>query len=186
MPRLVLAVTTALLIAVAAAAQCPPWYPPYPVAPPAYPLTPAIWGTPFPKPLPPALPRAVPAVHEEDEPAVPAKPTDKKDASKGTGDAKDKDTPRIPKTRLPFPGDRPEVRDEVAEEREHGPDQGERGAEHDQDDEHRHGQDQTGLHLGRQVVGDAAVDAVNRQHDPLGPRLGERPPHPVREPPDFQ
>jgi hypothetical protein len=106
MPRLVLAVATALLIAAAAPAQCPPWYPPYPVAPPTYPLTPAIWGAPFPKPLPPALPRAVPAVHEEDEPAVPAKPANKKDASKGNGDAKDKDTPRIPKMRLPFPGDR--------------------------------------------------------------------------------
>ena len=105
MPRLVVAVAPALLLAGAVAAQCPPWYPPYPVAPPAYPLTPAVWGAPFPKPLPPALPRAVPAVHEEDEPAVPARPADKKDASKKTGEPKDKDTPRIPKTRLPVPGD---------------------------------------------------------------------------------
>jgi hypothetical protein len=106
MPRLVLAVATALLIAATAAAQCPPWYPPYPVAPPAYPLTPAIWGAPIPKPLPPALPRAVPAVHEEDEPATAPKPPEKpKEVTKGNGEAKDKDTPRIPKTKLPIPGD---------------------------------------------------------------------------------
>jgi hypothetical protein len=105
MPRLVPAAVTAVVLAGAAAAQCPPWYPPYPVAPPAYPLTPAIWGAPVPKPLPPALPRPVPAVHEDDEPAGPARPADKKDASKTNGEPKAKDTPRIPKTRLPVPGD---------------------------------------------------------------------------------
>jgi hypothetical protein len=105
MPRLVVTVATAVLLAGAAAAQCPAWYPPYPVAPPAYPLTPAVWGAPIPRPLPPALPRAVPAVHEEDEPAVPVKPAEKKDAGKTTGEPKDKDAPRIPKTKLPVPGD---------------------------------------------------------------------------------
>ena len=101
-----LSLATALLIAAAAAAQCPPWYPPYPVAPPAYPLTPAIWGAPIPRPLPPALPKAIPTVREDDEPATSPRPAEKaKEGTKSMGEAKDKDSPRIPKTKLPFPGD---------------------------------------------------------------------------------
>lgn len=91
-----------------ASAQCQPWYPYYPV-PPSYPWTPAIWGAPAPQPLPPApppfVPKAVPSIREEDEPA-PAKPPGKsKNGTKGRSEEKDKDTPRIPKTRVPIPGD---------------------------------------------------------------------------------
>ena len=106
-----LTVAVALLVADVAAAQCPPWYPVYPVVPPAYPLTPAIWGAPAPKPLPPALPalppraKPIPAVKEEDEPPLaPERPAGKsKDGSKDAGT--DTETPRIPKTKLPIPGD---------------------------------------------------------------------------------
>jgi hypothetical protein len=101
-----LSLAACFLVAAAAAAQCPPWYPPYPVAPPAYPLTPAIWGAPIPRPLPLALPKAIPTVREDDEPATSPKPPEKaKEGTKANGEAKDKDTPRIPKTKLPFPGD---------------------------------------------------------------------------------
>jgi hypothetical protein len=96
MPR-ILAVVTSLLLAGAAAAQCQPWYPPYPVVVPVYPLTPAIWGAPAPQPLPPALPpvpKRTPRIVEEDEPATPSKPAEKKD-----------DSPRIPKVKIPLPGD---------------------------------------------------------------------------------
>jgi hypothetical protein len=109
-----LTVAVALVVAHAADAQCQPWYPVYPVAPPAYHLTPAVWGAPAPKPLPPALPpvppraKAIPSIKEEDEPPLaPEKPADKSKAgAKDAGDEKDKDSPRIPKTKLPIPGDR--------------------------------------------------------------------------------
>ena len=112
MPRLPV-LAASLLIAGAAAAQCPPWYPyypVYPVVPPAYPLTPAVWGAPAPKPLPPAPPpyvpkKSVPSIKEEDEPA-PARPAEKpKNGAKGGVDEKGKESPRIPRTRLPIPGD---------------------------------------------------------------------------------
>jgi len=97
-----------LLLAGVASAQCQPWYPHYPVVP-GYPLTPAVWGAPAPKPLPPApppfVPKAIPSIREEDEPA-PTKPVEKSKAgTKGTGDDKEKDAPRLPKTRIPIPGD---------------------------------------------------------------------------------
>jgi hypothetical protein len=100
-----IAVLTSLMIAGAAAAQCQPWYPPYPGAVPAYPLSPALWGAPAPKPLPVALPPAPkrpPRIIEEDEPAVPPKPAGKKNGTKS--EAKD-DSPRIPKVKIPLPGD---------------------------------------------------------------------------------
>lgn len=107
-----LTVAVALLVADTAAAQCHPWYPLYPIGPPAYPLTPAIWGAPAPKPLPPALPpvapkgRAIPTIKEENELPPPAeKPAEK--AKSGAKDAgEEKDPPRLPKTKLPIPGDR--------------------------------------------------------------------------------
>jgi len=109
-----LTVAVALLIADAAAAQCQPWYPLYPVVPPGYSYTPAIWGAPAPKPLPPALPpvaprgKAGPAIKEEDEPPfAPERPVEKsRNGSKDTGEKKEKDSPRIPRTKLPIPGDR--------------------------------------------------------------------------------
>lgn len=104
-----LTVAVALLVAQAAAAQCSPWYPLYPVAPPGYPLTPAIWGAPAPRPLPPVVPviprpKAIPSVKEEDEPTTLPAPKSK-DAAKDLEETKEKDSPRIPKTRLPIPGD---------------------------------------------------------------------------------
>jgi hypothetical protein len=108
MSRLV-ALTFTLVFAGLASAQCSPWYPYY-VVPPGYPLTSAVWGAPVPKPLPPALPpiksRPIPAIREDDEPAPPAKSPDKpKNGTKSGDEAKEKDTPRIPKTRVPIPGD---------------------------------------------------------------------------------
>jgi hypothetical protein len=107
MPRPVFAVATSLLLVGACAAQCPPWYTPYPVAPSPYPLTPAIWGAPLPRPLPPLAPRPIPTVREEDEPAAPAPKAsgEPKNGTKSDGVPKEKDAPRIPKTKFPVPGD---------------------------------------------------------------------------------
>jgi hypothetical protein len=58
-------------------------------------------------PPPQFVPKSTPSIREESEPAPP-KPTDKsKNGTKGTPDEKekDKDTPRVPKTRIPIPGD---------------------------------------------------------------------------------
>lgn len=105
-----LAVLVALFIAEVAAAQCQPWYRPYPVFPPAYPLTPAVWGAPTPPSLPPYVPvkpppKVPPGLREDDEPSTPVKPAEKpKNGSKG--DDTERDTPRIPKTKLPIPGDK--------------------------------------------------------------------------------
>jgi|SRR5262245_18128755 len=77
---------------------CPPIYVP------AYPLTPAIWGAPAPQPLPPApppKPRPAAGVREEEEPVKPPKAPDKSKEA----EPKDKDSPRIPKLKLPLPGD---------------------------------------------------------------------------------
>jgi hypothetical protein len=105
MPRF-LAVVASLLMAGAAAAQCQPWYPPYPVAVPSYPWSPAVWGAPAPKPLPVALPPAPkrpPRIVEEDDPVAPPKSAEKKNGTKS--DAK-QDAPRIPKVKIPvLPGD---------------------------------------------------------------------------------
>jgi hypothetical protein len=95
------------LLANDAMAQCHQW-PPLPV--PGYypyPLSPAIWGAPAPKPLPPLPPPFVPkpgvGVKEVDETPPPPKPGEKSkdDIKPKEGDAKDKDTPRIPKVKLP-------------------------------------------------------------------------------------
>ena len=82
--------------------------------------------------------------------------------------------------------DRAEVRHEVAEEGQHGPDQRERRAEDEQDDEHRHGEDQARLHLGSQVVGDAAIDASDRFQDSFGARAGKGSSHAVGKSARFQ
>ncbi|HJZ90268.1 MAG TPA: hypothetical protein VKE40_05305 [Gemmataceae bacterium] len=100
-----------VFLANSAFAQCHAW-PPLPV--PGYypyPLTPAIWGAPAPKPLPPLPPPFVPkpgvGVKEVDETPPPPKPGEK--SKNGTkpkeGDAKDKDAPRIPKLKFPGPGE---------------------------------------------------------------------------------
>jgi hypothetical protein len=106
MLRLLLSAAVGLLVAGAAAAQCQPWYPPYPVVViPAYPMTPAIWGAPAPRPLPPALPpvpKRPTRIAEEDEPAVLPKPAETKEPR---ADAKKDDAPRIPKVKIPLPGD---------------------------------------------------------------------------------
>jgi len=96
----------------AARGQCVPWYPAYPVRPvygPVYPLSPAIWGAPAPKPLPPAPVPFAPkgaAVREEEE-SPPAKPADK--PKNGTRpkepEVKEDGAPRIPKLKVPLPGD---------------------------------------------------------------------------------
>ena len=104
MLRLLLSAAVGSLLTAPAAAQCPPWYPPYPypVVVPAYPMSPAIWGAPAPRPLPPALPplpKRPPRIVEEDEPAVPPTPAEKKNGARD-------DAPRIPKVTLPLPGDR--------------------------------------------------------------------------------
>jgi hypothetical protein len=103
MLRPLLSAAVGLLVTGVAAAQCQPWYPPYPVGVPVYPMSPAIWGAPAPAPLPPLLPPAPkpkPRVVEEDEPAPP-KPAEKKN---GTKPEDKKDLPRIPKVPL-LPGD---------------------------------------------------------------------------------
>jgi hypothetical protein len=90
---------------------CGRWRPAYPTYPPiyvpAYPLTTAIWGAPAPKPLPPPprpfVPKPGAGVREEIEPPLAPKPPEK---PKDT-DPKDKETPRIPKVKLPLPGDPP-------------------------------------------------------------------------------
>lgn len=103
-------VSITLLAVNAAAAQCPSWYPPYPAAPPWYPYTPAVWGAPTPPPLPPLVPvkpppKMPPALREEDEAPTAPRPAEKpKNGSKG--DDTEKETPRIPKTKLPIPGDK--------------------------------------------------------------------------------
>ena len=105
MSRSLLTIAFSFLFAGAAAAQCQRWYPVYPVVGPAFPLTPAIWGAPAPKPLPPALPPFVPkagvGVREDDEPATPPTAGEKKESSA----PKEKEPTRIPKTRIPLPGD---------------------------------------------------------------------------------
>ncbi|HEX3150126.1 MAG TPA: hypothetical protein VHR66_18760 [Gemmataceae bacterium] len=102
MSRSVLSVAISIIVVGTASAQCQRWYPPYPVVViPAYPLTPAVWGTPAPKPLPPAplpLPKRGPTISEESDPMPPAKSPEKKADPKS-------DTPRIPKVKIPLPGD---------------------------------------------------------------------------------
>lgn len=106
MPRSLLAATLALVAAAAAHAQCAHWPPasPYPVVVvPAYPLSPAVWGAPAPKPLP-AI-RVAPiagGVREEADPTRPAA----KPKPAGKAEPKDGEPPRIPKVRLPLPGDK--------------------------------------------------------------------------------
>jgi hypothetical protein len=116
MPRLVVVVAM-LVIAGNSAAQCWPAYPPYPppIYVPVYPLTPAVWGAPAPRPLPPApvpfVPRGGAGVREEDE-GPPPKPADP--AKNGTRprepDGKEKDVPRLPKIKLPLPGDPTDIK----------------------------------------------------------------------------
>ena len=107
-----LTITIFLLVADVASAQCQPWYPLYPVAPPGYLPNPALWGAPAPKPLPPLaslpVPKAkpAPAIKEEDEPSTTPPAPKSKSGLKEPGEDKDKETPRIPKTKLPIPGDR--------------------------------------------------------------------------------
>jgi hypothetical protein len=111
MPRLLVTAAFGLVTVAAASGQCLPWYPAYPVRPiygPMYPLSPAIWGAPAPKPLPPAPVPFVPkgaAVREEDDLSAP-KPADKpKNGIKAKiSEDKENDTPRIPKVKLPLPG----------------------------------------------------------------------------------
>jgi hypothetical protein len=115
MMRLVLVVALGFMVGDASARVRPRravcyTYPP-PIYVPVYPLTPAVWGAPEPKPLPAApAPRPVvkpPAgIREEKESDTPPKPPDKPKEA----DSKDKDTPRIPKVTLPpLPGDPPSV-----------------------------------------------------------------------------
>jgi hypothetical protein len=112
MSRLLVVAAFGLVSACTAHGQCLPWYPAYPARPvyiPVYPLSPAVWGAPAPKPLPPAPVPFVPkgaAVREEDEPPA-TKPADKpKNGTKAKGpELKENDTPRIPKLKLPLPGD---------------------------------------------------------------------------------
>lgn len=98
MSRTLVAIVLGLLLTGAANAQCQRWYPQYPVVlVPTYPLTPAVWGAPTPKPLPPAqlpLPKKTPTVSEESEPKSIEKKVDPKS-----------DSPRIPKMKIPLPGD---------------------------------------------------------------------------------
>jgi hypothetical protein len=100
--RIPLAIAIVLVSTGLTSAQCQRWYPPYPVVVvPAYPLTPAVWGAPAPKPLPPAslpLPKRRPGVAEEAEPVTPPKAPEKKVEPKS-------DAPRIPKVKIPLPGD---------------------------------------------------------------------------------
>ncbi|MBO0698329.1 MAG: hypothetical protein J2P46_08050 [Zavarzinella sp.] len=112
MSRLLVVAAFGLVSLGAARGQCLPWYPAYPVRPvfvPTYPLTPAVWGAPAPKPLPPAPAPFVPkgaAVREDDQVPAP-KPTDRpKNGTKAKeAGIKEEDTPRIPKLKLPLPGD---------------------------------------------------------------------------------
>ena len=132
MARLLLTATLTFWLAGQAAAQCWPAYPVYPpIYYPVYPLTPAIWGAPapamIPPPPPPVLPRPKAGVQEGTEPPLAPKPTEKpadkpksgpKDEPKeGPKDTEPKDTPRIPKVKLPLPGDPtdPPKRDPAAE-----------------------------------------------------------------------
>jgi hypothetical protein len=113
MSRLLLATAFGLFGVGPAAAQCLPWYPvspPRPAYGPAYPLTPAVWGAPAPKPLPPAAapftPKPGVAVQEDEDLPVPKPAGKPKDGVKPKDpDPKEKDTPRSPKVRLPLPGD---------------------------------------------------------------------------------
>jgi hypothetical protein len=104
MSRPLSAVIVVLVVAGAASAQCHPWYPVYPVVPQGYPLSPAIWGAPAPKPLPPVPPPYTPKpkLTDEDVP-VPTKSKEKSPAKEPGGSS---DGVRIPKTKLPLPGDR--------------------------------------------------------------------------------
>jgi hypothetical protein len=111
MSRLLVVAALGFVTVGMARGQCLPWYPAYPVRPvygPVYPLTPAIWGAPAPKPLPPAPVVVVPkgaAVREEEDTPAP-KPADKKDGAKAKGpEVKEPETPRIPKIKVPLPGD---------------------------------------------------------------------------------
>jgi hypothetical protein len=111
MSRLLVVAVCGFVSVSAARGQCVPWHPAYPVRPvygPVYPLSPAIWGAPAPKPLPPAPVPVVPkgvAVREEED--TPPKPVDKsKDPTKAKGpEAKETEGPRIPKLKLPLPGE---------------------------------------------------------------------------------
>src|SRR5262245_66524179 len=77
MSRMLVSAAVGLVTVGAASAQCLPWYPAHPIRPiyaPVYPLSPAIWGAPAPKPLPPAPAPFVPkgaAVREEDDVSPP-------------------------------------------------------------------------------------------------------------------
>src|SRR5947209_15365619 len=104
MSRPLSALIVGLAVAGAASAQCSPWYPVYPVypvIPSGYPLSPAVWGAPAPKPLPPlAAPKVAPKETTEEVPLPAKSKTPAKDAGRSS------DGPRIPKTKLPvLPGD---------------------------------------------------------------------------------
>ena len=102
----VVAVAPALLLAGAAAAQCPPWYPPYPVAPPAYPSPRPSGGPRSRSRLPPALPRWPPGHPRGGRTGGPGQARRQEGREKKSGEPKDKDTPRIPKTRSRSPATR--------------------------------------------------------------------------------
>jgi hypothetical protein len=103
MTRLLLAIALVVLCADQSLAQCQRWGPIYspPTYVPGYAVSPwQFWGTPAPKPLPPALAPFVPkkgAGIREDEPAPP-KPADKTKPKEN--ESKEKEAPRIPKVKL--------------------------------------------------------------------------------------
>jgi hypothetical protein len=113
MLRVLLAAAVGLLLTNSLSADCRGWTPiPYPPTGfvPAYPLTPAIWGAPAPKPLPPLPPPFVPkpGVGVKEEDTAPPKPGEKpKEGDKPKeGNGKDKDGPKIPKVKIPpLPGE---------------------------------------------------------------------------------
>lgn|SRR5262245_4551482 len=107
--RLLQTVALGLLLTNASSADCGRWSPipqPPPGYVPAYPLTPAIWGAPAPKPLPPAPPPFVPkpgAGVKEEETPPPPKPKEGDRPKESNG--KDKDASKIPKVKIPLPGE---------------------------------------------------------------------------------
>jgi hypothetical protein len=113
MSRLLVAATLGALTAGPAAAQCWPGYPMYPGPPvyvPVYPLSPAVWGAPAPKPFPPPptpyVPRPGVGLREEDDPSPPRPGGRLKEEPAKPRDADPKDPPKIPKVKLPpLPGD---------------------------------------------------------------------------------
>jgi hypothetical protein len=118
MSRLLIAIALGVFCAGPALAQCQHWVPVYPpVYMPGYAVAPwQFWGTPAPKPLPPAPAPFVPkrGVGVKEEEPVPSKPADKTKSKEGElkpkeGESKDKE-PRIPKVKLlPDDPDQPEI-----------------------------------------------------------------------------